>query len=158
MGRRQELARLEGQIARAVDAIVEGHASPALRMRLEQMERRKVELEQDLAGMQAPAPRLHPNLAEVYRQRVTELSAALSGESGAEAREVIRGLVEEIRLVPEGGQLRIEVRGELGAMLRLAEGARNAERPDDVAGAFWVQIKMDAGTGFGFWRTPVKWG
>jgi uncharacterized protein involved in exopolysaccharide biosynthesis len=96
-GRRQELARLDGQIARAVDAIVEGHASPALKQRLEQMERRKAELERELAGMQAPAPRLHPNLAEVYRQRVTELSAAVSGDDGAEAREVIRGLVEEIR-------------------------------------------------------------
>jgi hypothetical protein len=62
---------------------------------------------------------------------------------------VVRGLVEAIRLVPEAGRLRIEVRGELGAILRLAEGARggrNAERPGSVPEALLVQIKMDAGT------------
>lgn len=147
--RRQELARLEGQIARAVDAILDGQASPALKQRLDQMERRKAELEQELAGMQAPAPRLHPNLAEVYRQRVTELSAALVGDAGAEARELIRGLVEEIRLVPEGAQLRIEVRGELASMLRLAEGARNDESPSGVSDGlrlFAASAEGDAGT------------
>lgn len=36
-------------------------------------------------------------------------------------REPLRGLAETIRLIPEGGQLRIAVPGELGAILRLAE-------------------------------------
>ena len=61
----------------------------------------------------------------------------------------------------EGGRLRIEVRGELGALLRLEQGVRasggggaglsgagNAERPGMSAGALALQIKMDAGTGF----------
>jgi hypothetical protein len=90
---------------------------------------------------------------------VAELSEALACDDGAEARELLRGLVEEIRLVPEDGKLRIEVRGELGAILRLAEGARaagaattgvsgpeNAISPGCVAEAFWSQVKMDAGT------------
>ena len=74
----------------------------------------------------------------------------------------MRGLVEEIRLVPEAGKLRIEVRGELGAILRLAEGARaagaggagmssrpgNDKRPSIAAEAVFSQVKLDAGTGF----------
>lgn|GEM_PF-4035762 len=44
----------------------------------------------------------------------------LEADDAAEAREVVRGLVEAIRLVPEDGKLRIEVRGALGAILRLA--------------------------------------
>ena len=49
--------------------------------------------------------------------------------------------------------MRIEVRGELGAILRLAEGARvaggqNDKSPGGVAEAFVSQVKMDAGTGF----------
>ena len=104
-----------------------------------------------------PAPRLHPNLAELYRRRVAELSEVLSSDDDAEARELVRGLVEEIRLVPEEGKLRIEVRGELGAILRLAAGAggpgmssrpENGKRPGISAEAFLEQIKMDAGTGF----------
>ncbi|PWS36803.1 resolvase [Falsiroseomonas bella] len=145
---RAELARIDGQIERAVDAIVAGMASPALKGRLEELERRKAHLEAELAGAEAPAPRLHPNLAELYRTRVAELARVLAAEDGIEAREVVRGLVEAIRLTPEGERLRIEVRGELGAILRLAEGARNQKRPGGVAEAFVGQIKLDAGTGF----------
>ena len=39
-------------------------------------------------------------------------------------RELIRGLVEAIVLVPEDGWLRVEIRGELASILALAEGAR----------------------------------
>jgi hypothetical protein len=68
-------------------------------------------------------PRLHPNLAELYRQKVDDLAAALNDEhTAAEAAQCIRQLIEEIRLVPENGQLRIELFGELAALLSLANG------------------------------------
>ncbi|GGJ45167.1 hypothetical protein GCM10011320_60730 [Neoroseomonas lacus] len=137
--KRQELVRVEQQIGRAVDAILEGMAPATLRERLASLEVRKAALEGELASADEPAPRLHPNLAEVCRHRVAELSDALSSDDGAEARELVRGLVEEIRLVPEEGRLRIEVRGELGTILRLAEGAQdagNGKRPSEVAEAF----------------------
>ena len=66
-----------------------------------------------------------------------------------ETREPLRGLVETIRLIPEEGQLRIAVPGELGAILRQAErpgGGRNGERPGFGAEALVEQIKVDAGT------------
>jgi hypothetical protein len=106
--KRQELVRVEQQIGRAVDAILEGTAPAALRERLASLEARKVDLELELATTEAPAPRLHPNLAEVYRRRVAELSEALSADDGAVARELVRGLVEEIRLVPEDGKRGVE--------------------------------------------------
>ena len=143
--KRAELERVRSQIGRAVDAIVAGTASPALKLRLEELEQRKACLEAELAGAEAPAPRLHPNLAEVYRQRIAELSRVLEGDDAAEAREVVRGLIEAIRLVPEEGRLRIEVRGELGAILRLAEGARNGKGADLAVSALSEQIKLDAG-------------
>ncbi len=96
----------------------------------------------------APAPRLHPNLAEVYRQQVATLSAMLARDDAAAARDVIRALVDSITLVPEDGRSRIEVRGELAAILRLAEGARSG-----VAEAFCVQVKMVAGTRCQLYRT-----
>ncbi|WP_439598247.1 recombinase family protein [Falsiroseomonas sp.] len=145
---RTDLKRVVGQIEQAVDAIVAGMASPALKGRLEELEARKVRMEAELAEAKAPAPRLHPNLADLYRKRVGDLARILAAEDSAEAREVVRGLVETIRLLPEAGRLRIEVRGELGAILRLAEAARNDKRPSISAGAFIEQIKGDAGTGF----------
>jgi transposase InsO family protein len=63
---------------------------------------------------------------------------------------------EHVKHVTEDGRLRIEVRGELGAILRLAEGARNGKRPGVVAEAFVEQIKGDAGTRIGLCRTVLR--
>ncbi len=57
------------------------------------------------------------------------------------AAECLRDLVEEIRLVPEGGKLRIEIYGELAALLSLA----NKRPSSKETGA---QITMVAGVGF----------
>jgi len=47
-------------------------------------------------------PRLHPNLAELYRRKVINLPQTLIDEhKRQEAAECIRELIEEIRLVPE---------------------------------------------------------
>ena len=35
--------------------------------------------------------------------------------------DLVRGVIEAIVLIPEGGRLRVEVRGELAAILRLSE-------------------------------------
>ncbi len=129
-----------------MDAIVNGTALTSLGERLMALEARKVELERELASASAPAPRLHPNLAEMYRRRVGELAAVLATDDDAEAREIVRGLVEEIRLVPEEGRLRIEVRGELASILRLAEGALNTKSAGLSVDALCEQVKMVAGT------------
>jgi site-specific DNA recombinase len=63
------------------------------------------------------------------------------------ARDLIRGLVEAIVLIPEGGRPRVEVRGELAAILRLAAGP-NAKSPGGEPGLLVEQIKMVAGAGF----------
>ena len=44
----------------------------------------------------APAPRLHPNIAEVYRRKVEDLQKALAEDDAGPARELVRGLVEAI--------------------------------------------------------------
>ena len=60
----------------------------------------------------------------------------------------VSSLIDEIRLIPEDGHLRIEVRGELGAILRLAAGARHAKGADLLIDALSEQVKVVAGTGF----------
>jgi hypothetical protein len=68
--------------------------------RLAELEQHHQALDTKLAEAVAPAPRLHPNLAEVYRQKVATLVDALDAENGAAAREIVRGLVDAIVLVP----------------------------------------------------------
>ena len=85
------------------------------------LETRRIELRAQLEAAPPSMVRLHPNLAELYRHKVINLAEALNDESTPlEASRCIRELIEEIRLVPEGGTHRIELYGELAALINLA--------------------------------------
>ena len=149
--RADDLQRVKQQLERLVDAIVNGTPASAVKDRMAALENRRLALEAELATATAPAPRLHPNLAETYRRKVADLVAALAQEDGAELREMVRGLVESVTLHPEGDHQRVEVRGELAAILALAQGAKQAGRAAAGNGSASVlaeQIKMVAGAGF----------
>jgi hypothetical protein len=124
--------------------LADGEPVARLKDKLRELERRRLELENELKTASAPAPRLHPNIAEVYRRKVEELHNALRAEDAGPARELIRGLVEAIVLVPEYGRLRVEVRGELAAILRLS-GPQNEKAPAGSPDLSAEQIKMVAG-------------
>ena len=110
---------------------------------------RRLELEAELATAVAPAPRLHPNLPVLSRERVAELRQALQEEGGAAATDAVRALIEEVRLVPESGTLQIENRGELSTILGLGARATSTGRSKQAeAHVLGVQVKMVAGTGF----------
>ena len=132
---------------RLVDALADGEPAARLKDKLREFERRRLELERGPETAKAPAPRLHPNVAEVYRRKVEELHNALRQEDAAPARELVRGLVEAIVLLPEDGRLKVEVRGELAEILRLS-GCANAKAPAGRPELLAEQVKMVAGTGF----------
>jgi hypothetical protein len=86
--------------------------------------------------------RLHPNLAELFRQKVTELHTALADpELHSEALEIIRGLIERVEFHPAEDGFRAELIGEIANMVKLSAGAESigsdVERPSVkvVAGA-----------------------
>ena len=85
------------------------------------------------------------SLAKVYRQQVEQLHGALRDPATREeAFELIRSLIDEIRLVPEEGELRVELKGELAGILALAA---DSKKPGDLsATGLAEQIKMVAGT------------
>ena len=65
-----------------------------------------------------PKPLLHPEMAAMYRAKVTELASAFQEpESRSEATEALRGLVDAIVLTPDkrGETLQIDLRGNLAA-------------------------------------------
>ena len=72
----------------------------------------------------------------------------LQAEDSEGLRTRLRTLVDEIRLVPADGGLRVEVRGALGGILRLASGDAPGQMVGAVPDMFDLQFKMDAGTGF----------
>jgi site-specific DNA recombinase len=152
--RTAELQRVRQQIDRLVDAIADGTPVAAVRDRLSNLEQRRLILGTEAATARAPAPRLHPNLAELYRQKVANRVDAVGQEDATEAREPVRGLVDHVMLYPDGNRQRIEVRGELAAILALATGAPNAKSATDC-GALDVQIKVVAGAGNHRQLTPI---
>jgi site-specific DNA recombinase len=69
-------------------------------------------------------PRLHPRLADFYREKVARLRDELNRDDiRTEAAEVIRDLIQEIRLVPENDRLEIDLLGDLAAILAFGNGS-----------------------------------
>jgi site-specific DNA recombinase len=89
----------------------------------------KTALETDIAGAPAAAPRLHPNLAEIYRQKVANLQDALADPvTQTEALEILRGLIEQVVVRPADDGFAIELVGEIANMVRLSAGAESFGR------------------------------
>jgi site-specific DNA recombinase len=63
-----------------------------------------------------PAPLLHPNTAEICRQRISALYERLQNDDGRpEAAENF--LVDKVTLLPSGNELGIVFPGDLGRVL-----------------------------------------
>ena len=78
-----------------IEAIAEGLRGPGLQGKLDELEQRKVALEAKIAAALPPAPRFHPNLAEVYRRKVADLQSALADPgTQTETLEILRGLIQ----------------------------------------------------------------
>ena len=120
----------------------------ALKDELRALEQRQVELGEGLAQASAPPPLIHPNLAEVYRRKIEALHEALREPTTKdEAFDLVRSLIEVIRLVPDEGKLRIEIKGELAGILELCDAGSNKPGGLSTAGLA-EQIKMVAGDRF----------
>lgn len=114
-----ELQKVDHQIANIVTAVKNGLFSEAMGDELRSLEERKRQLKQAQPQAFEP-PRLHPGLEELYKRKVNDLRNALNDDAlKVEAAELLRALLSAIRLIPEDGALRIELVGELGAILAL---------------------------------------
>jgi hypothetical protein len=84
------------KLAGVIEAIADGLRAPGLQSRLDELEQRKAALAAELE-----APRLHPNLAEVYRKKVADLQTALADPAThTEALEILRALIERVDVRP----------------------------------------------------------
>ena len=145
-----ELKSVTQKIDKIVDAISEGMYHTSMKEKMDALEVRKGELTIRLASMDdAAAPvHLHPSIAQIYRQKVADLTASLNDDlARPEATEALRDLVSEVRMVPDDGDEHghvIELYGELGAILALADDAN--DKPRRLTGG--VSVPMVAGVGF----------
>ena len=141
----RELARIEARRKKLVESIMEGVPGAQVKDELIAIGDRKEVLTKQLETASKPAPLLHPGMADLYRTKVEDLAAALQREdTRLEASEMLRGLIDAIVLMPEKGQLRIELRGNLAAMLTAAQKTRRSPETGDLL----VPVQLVAGAGF----------
>jgi site-specific DNA recombinase len=150
-----ELARVERQIRRMVQTIAETGGSRTLVEELRNLEHRQDKLKEEItaAGNPEPPPALHPNLAQVYRQKVERLERALHDPLvNAAAVEALRSLIDAVLVYPRErrGEVLMELRGDLAAFLHLREGplGMNAGPGEGSSGSHRVMGSLVAGRGF----------
>ncbi|WP_374383960.1 recombinase family protein [Dongia sp.] len=137
--RRASTAKVEretsAQIERLVAAIADGIDTPAMRLKLVQLEKRREEIRTEAA--MAPTDgvlELHPNLADFYRARLDRLREALTAPSErTEAATLLRGLIDQIVLHPTAGKrgLEAEIVSQVSALSALVQG-KNKAKPELV--------------------------
>jgi DNA invertase Pin-like site-specific DNA recombinase len=141
-GAKRDLERVKRDIKKVIEAIKNGFAGADLKAEWDAMQERKIALQAKLDGTEKAPPLLHPSMADLYRAKVESLASALQREdTRLEASEMLRGLIDSIVLVPDDGQLRIELRGNLAAMLTAAQQTKRSPESGDLI----VPVQMVAG-------------
>ncbi len=142
----KDLNKVKRDIKRIIDAIKAGVPPLSIKDEMTQLEERKQRLTQSLQSAPDEKPLVHPNLAKLYRRKVAELTDALESEdTQAEAFEIIRSLIDVIVLVPAGGELKVELKGDLAGIL---EACSESKSPSRLSPERLEQFKMVAGVGF----------
>jgi site-specific DNA recombinase len=150
----RELPVINERIRRLVDTIASGVRGRAIVSALEEAEARKVEIEEVLAKPAPPILRLHPTLADRYRQRVADLHVALADpDLRSEAIEIIQSLIDRIVVSRAADGLEFEIVGDLAAMVNLAQSRGRENKKAALVGAALSatekrSVKVVAGAGF----------
>jgi site-specific DNA recombinase len=144
----KELQQVERGIKRSLEFILGGDGDPgSVRDQLRGLEERKRQLASELEASQHTGQvELHPNLADLYRRKVTELKNILNDETTRpQAVDIIRSLIDHIEIIPgqKRGQCEIVVVGALAQFLAFAQQKATAASSGDD-GTFL----MVAGVGF----------
>ena len=126
----KELRAVTTKLEGIYDAVADGLRTPGLLAKIEALEEQKPVLE---ARLDTPPPspvRLHPNLAELYRQKVASLRESLADPLiRDEAIDLLRGLIDQVRLGHGEDGWSAELQGEIASLVSLGMENEKAPRP-----------------------------
>ena len=144
----RELATVTRKIAGLLDAIEDGLRGPDVQDRLDQLCARRDALRLAISERVATPVRLHPNLAQVYAEKVEHLHEALQDPGiRDEAVPILRTLIEKIIVQPGPDGLEVEIVGDIARMVELGmSGGTNAKAALGERAA--CSVKVVAGVGF----------
>jgi site-specific DNA recombinase len=137
---KREVERIGTRIKKLLNLMLDdGIAVDEGKTEIKALDARRKELQAQLDTADDPPPLLHPEMAQLYRQKLTTLAHALeAAETRTEAREALRGLIDVITLTPEQGVLRIELKGNLAAMLGATVQSKRS--PDGCIGLHRLEV------------------
>lgn len=119
--RARRLAELSGEIEHMVAAVAEGLLSPSLKAKLEAAEAERTAIASTSnASDGSSVADLVPRLADTYSSLVENLER-VPPRYVDRARTTLRGLIGEVRLIPEGRSLMAEFELEGGRLLAAAD-------------------------------------
>jgi site-specific DNA recombinase len=124
-----------------------------MKTKMDGLEAEKANLEAQLRDIPAEDPiTLHPGLADIYARKVANLAEALNAEdTRSAAADILRGLIDKLIFTPDSDAPnghKIELYGELGAILSLCNNGMSANAKTRTVGAGIRQLTMVSGAGF----------
>ena len=145
----KDLNKVNAAIQRCLTFITEGDGDPGLvRDELRSLETRKREAEQLLDAVRDDrAVELHPNMAELYAKKATELQSLLTDEAARpQATDIIRSMIDriEVHAGTEYGRPDVVLVGALAQILAFTQQKTTAA-PGSGGGG---RVLMVAGVGF----------
>ena len=149
----RHLVKVRKEIDSLLTAITDGMYHPSMKAKMDVLEAERMRLEAALCAKPEPGlVAVHPGLSGIYAAKVSNLAEALNKDcSRAEAADLLRGLIDKVILHPDpeapNGH-RIELYGELGAILSLCSEARATNANARREGGRYGQLTMVAGAGF----------
>jgi DNA invertase Pin-like site-specific DNA recombinase len=140
---KREVERIGRRIKKLLDLLLDDEIDmDEGKAEMKALDARRKELEVQLKAADEPPPLVHPRMADLYRAKVESLASALQrADTRLEASEMLRGLIDSIVLIPDEGQLRIELRGNLAAMLTAAQQTKRSPETGDLL----VPVQLVAG-------------
>jgi site-specific DNA recombinase len=143
--RDRKLADVKRKIAAIITAIEQGIITPTTKERLLALEAEQANLLRVVPAQSMSA--IHPNLAQLYRDKVVRLEEELANpEIAVEAKSLLRSMIRTITITPGArrGEVSLELHGELGSVLAVAQGKKNKDGIPDSR----IQVSVVAGAGF----------
>jgi site-specific DNA recombinase len=145
--KKRELMEVTRKLNGLIDAIADGLRAPGLQQRLEELETRRVQLEQVIEPELTSPVRLHPNLAQLYRRKVERLQDAISEPNiRDEAIQVLRSLLERVAIAPAETGFEVEIVGEIAQMIEFS--LEDKKKGPVLSERMARSVKVVAGTGF----------
>ncbi|NML10676.1 recombinase family protein [Sphingobium sp. AR-3-1] len=123
------LEKVERAIGGIMAAIEDGLYQPAMKARMDELERQKADIAARMAQAPQAIPDVHPGIAEIYKRQMDRFTQALEDpETRLDASEAIRSLIDRIVLHP--GEKRGEIHATLqGALMGILEFVQDNPRP-----------------------------